>query len=421
MGIADAIMVSRYSPEQFAMLSLADGTLGRVTDIFAAFVLGGLILVPRAFGAGNLSECASIWRRTLRPAVVLGVIAALLGFAGTPLFAALHERPALVTGAGQIAIVLGLGSVAALLALTAAVFIEGVKRPTIVAVSVVCANLLNVGLNWLLIGGHAGVPALGARGSAIATTAVRFALAIVLVAYAWRFGKKHRSGEPPPVSTPPLLQNKLNISSAAIAGVMIALTSSLTVFAGWLGPLALAILAATFALNAPVMLIALGIADATGIRVASRDAQTQPSQAAHAPVRSILATSVLAILAVSLAVALVWCLVPHALATIFTHDSAMFGGFAAIIPLASVLIVLDGLCFVTVSALRALRDVMWPTAIEIATLAALVPLAALFAFGMALGVRGLVLAAIVSAALRAFALAWRFLRLTKPAVREALP
>jgi MATE family multidrug resistance protein len=407
MGIADAIMVSRYSPSQFAMLSLADGTLGRVTDICAAFVLGGLILVPRAFGAGRLGECATIWRRSVTPALVLGIVAAVLGFAGTPLFRALREPAALASGAGSVAIVLGFGTAAALLALGAAVFIEGIKRPAIVAVSVVLANVLNIALNALLIGGAGAVPALGARGSALSTTIVRFVLAAVLAGYAWRFGMKHR-GADPGGETAPVVQQKLNLSSAAIAAVMIALTASLTVFAGWLGPLALAILAATFTLNAPVMLVVLGVADATAIRVASHDREG----------RAIVRASALVVGAVALAVAIAWSAFPHALAAIFTHDPAMQQGLAALIPLASALVVLDGMCFLVVSALRAMRDILWPTAIEIGTLAALAPLALLFAFGLSLGVRGLILAAIASASLRVALLAWRFLQVTR-AVRLA--
>ena len=56
MGIADGIMVSRYQSHEFAWLSLAEGTLGRLLDIFCAFLIAGLVLVPRHFGGGDVEE-----------------------------------------------------------------------------------------------------------------------------------------------------------------------------------------------------------------------------------------------------------------------------------------------------------------------------------------------------------------------------
>lgn len=415
-GIADAIMVSRDAPAQLAMLGLADGTLGRIADVFAAFVIGGLILVPRAFGAGDLAACARIWRRSLPPALGLGVLAALLGFACAPLFHALGQPDALASGAGAVAILLGIGKVAALPALGAAVFLEGMKRPAIVAASVVGANALNVALNALLIGGAGPIPALGARGSAISTAIVSAVLALVLATFARRAVAAPSSAQPPAADAPPRaqpagLQEKLGLSSAIVGGIMLLLTMSLTIFAGRLGSLALAVLAATFTLNAPAMLVILGIADATGIRTASHDG------AARGPVGALAATSLAVMLAVALAFAAVWCAAPGALAALFTRDAAMRAELAAVIPLASLLLVADGACFVIVAALRALRDFVWPTVIEITTMAALVPLAAFLAFDASLGVRGLVLAAIATAFVRAALLGARFVAVTSAAPR----
>ena len=418
LGIADAIMVSRYDPAQFALLSLADGTLGRVSDVFAAFVLGGLILVPRAFGAGDLRACVRIWGRAMLPALGLGALAAALGLAGTPIFHVLGQSDALAGGAGVVAAILGVGKIAALPALGAAVFLEGTRRPAIVAASVVGANVLNVALNAMLIGGFGAIPALGARGSALSTTIVSFVLAGVLVGYAWKAVAVPARRTVARTSVPEHVQHRLGLSSAIVGGIMLSLTASLTVFAGWLGPLALAVLAAAFALNAPVMLLALGIGDATGIRVAEADG----ADAASVPsggnsIRPIVFASLLAVLGVSLAFVGLWSGFPRPLATVFTHDPAMRGALATVIPLASVLLVLDGICFVAVSALRALRDIVWPTAIEIATMAALVPLAAYLAFDLAEGVRGLLVATLATAALRAVLLVQRLLLVTNARTR----
>jgi MATE family multidrug resistance protein len=428
MQIADAVMVARFNPGQFAILSLADGTLGRLIDIFAAFLLGGLVLVPRAFGAGDLAACARIWRRTFGPALGLGLLGALIGLAGTPIFRLLGQSPPLASGAGAVAAILGLGYGAALFALAAAIVLEGMNRPVIVAASVVGANLLNIGVNWLLIGGHFGLPALGARGSAISTTIVRFALALVLVGYAWtvtaRAARATRAASATAATTAaqPELQDRLGWSAAIVSGVILALVASLLVFAGWLGPIALAVLSAAFTLNAPAMLLTLGLADATGIRVATRDGAADGARAGRLPSqRSIVASSVAIMFAVMLLFAVAWSAVPDFFAGLFTADPQLRHGLAAVIPLAGALLLCDGMCCVVVAALRSLRDVVWPAGIEIATLAALVPLAAWLAFARAEGVRGLLAAAVAAAACRAALLTWRFLHLTKPIVGHATP
>ena len=414
MGIADAVMVSRFSPSEFAALSLADGTLGRIADVFAAFVIAGLVLVPRAFGAGDLAESVHVWRRSILPAVGLGLVGALLGFSGVHIFHLLGQNAYLSAQAGSLTPILGLGYVAALLALGAAVFLEGVRRPNIVAASVVGANILNIFLNWLLIAGHAGRPALGARGSAISTTVVRLALAIILVTYAARI--RFNDSSRAPQKSQAMLQHKLGLSASVVQGLMLMLTASLLVFAGWMGPLALAVLSAVWNLNAPAMLIALGVADATGIRIASADGQRSGSAAngiLSQPPRAILFTGLTIIVSVLAVVVAAWALFSRGLAEIFTNDRLMLQGLVSLIPIAGVLLLLDGVSFLTVSALRALRDIMLPTSIEIGTMAALVPLAAWLAFGMKQGVRGLVVAATISAAARVVLLTWRFAWLTK--------
>jgi MATE family multidrug resistance protein len=410
MGIADAIMVSRFSSSEFAALSLADGTLGRVIDIFAAFIIGGLVLVPRAHGAGDMPEALRIWRRSVLPAISLGLLGLVIGLLGTTIFRGLGQSGALASYAGKLSVILGIGYMAALLAIGAAIFLEGIRRPVLVAVSVVLANVLNIALNWLLIGGHLGFPALGARGSAISTTLVRFALAMTLVVGVLRV----RSGRVPAASEqiPPNTQHALGLSAAAVQAIMLVLTASLLVFAGWMGPLPLAVLSAVWTLNAPVMLISLGLADATGIRVASEQRQ---SSSRFVVILSLSAAAFILMLFIA-----VWSSFPGHLAAVFTADPSMLKMLVPLIPLASALLLFDSLSFVVVSALRALHDIVWPTGIEIATMAALVPLAYWLAFSRSLAVRGLLLAAVVSAACRLSLLAWRFLSFTKNPITEKL-
>ena len=71
-----------------------------------------------------------------------------------------------------------------------AFFLEGLKRPLPGMVVMIVANLLNVPLNLILVWGAWGIPAMGAEGSAWATTTVRWMLALSLLAYVWNLGDR---------------------------------------------------------------------------------------------------------------------------------------------------------------------------------------------------------------------------------------
>ncbi len=56
----------------------------------------------------------------------------------------------------------------------------------------ICAILINLFLNWVLIFGHLGAPALGVRGAAIATVISRFAEMVIVVVHSHRHTDKYR-------------------------------------------------------------------------------------------------------------------------------------------------------------------------------------------------------------------------------------
>lgn len=95
---------------------------------------------------------------------------------------------ALQTGYAQV--LLG-GSVLVLLSRTLSNFFYGMHRPNVVLVAAVLGNCVNIFMNWVLIFGNLGAPALGVLGAAIATvigTGVEFAIPLALF---WS-GRFHR-------------------------------------------------------------------------------------------------------------------------------------------------------------------------------------------------------------------------------------
>ena len=150
MGIADGVMVARYSPAQLAPLGLSDGTLGRLLDVLVALLIGGIVLAAQAQAGSTPHEAGAVWRRAVRLALVTGLAAAAVGLAGPWWLGWLGEAPKLVAATAPVMAVLGAGMPLALVAVATAVFLEAVGRAPVVAAAVAAANVLNIALNWLL-------------------------------------------------------------------------------------------------------------------------------------------------------------------------------------------------------------------------------------------------------------------------------
>jgi MATE family multidrug resistance protein len=401
MAIVDCVMVARFDARQLAFTTLAEGTFGRLLDVCVAFILSGLVLVSAAHAKGDADRRAAIWRRSALVAASLGLVVSLVSLAGRPILALMGQSADLVHGGGAVIFALGLGAPAGLIAMASAVSLEGSRKPALVAICVVGANLLNLAINWLLIGGQLGLPALGAVGSALSTSLVRCALAIALVIGLRQvegrrlWARRVDGGEAG-------AQWRLGLSASATAGGMHALAIWLTVFAGWLGARSLAAYASCWVLNLPGMLLAMGLGDAIALRVASVgvDAVGRRHWTSARPDLGALAL-------VLGPFVLLFCAAPTAVARLYTGDAALQAIMVALLPLSGVALLLDGLSYGVAAALRGRGDVIGPTAIQLACMAATPLLAAALAFGLHRGVQGMVLAIVVTSTLRLTLLALR--------------
>lgn len=407
MVIVDSVVVARYGAEALAVTLLAQGTFGRLVDVFLAVLLSALVLFAAAQGPGHGARRIALWHRSLLAALALGLAGLGLGVFATPILGLLGQEPALAAAAGPVILALGLGLPAGLVAIASAVHLEGAGRARSVALWVLAANGLNLGLNLMLVGGHLGFPELGALGSAIGTSLVRVALAAALV---WRVlslegpGALHLARAPADGRREQL---KLGASAFATAGALHALGIWLTVFAGWLGPLPLGAYASAWLLILPGLLLSAGVGDALALRLSRAQAE---GASRHRAARS-LRTDLGALALVLLPFTLVFGLAPGVVAGLYTSDPSLALLLAALLPVSGVVLLLDGLGYGLVAALRARRDVTVPMAIQVGCMAATPVLAGLLAFGLDFGLAGLVAAILATSTLRLGLLALRGHRL----------
>lgn len=356
MSLADGWMIARLSEDgstQLAVWSLVDSTLGRALDIAVAFVMPGLALVAQSRAQGLPNIAAAVWRRALHMALWAGLIAMAVMPAMPWLLSLSPGAGAVSAQADSIATALAWGFVPALLALASAGYLEAMGRPLIPVVMVLLANLVNIGLNSLLISGTLWPGVAGAEGCAWATTAVRWLMAGVLTLMAWRMARRDGAGEHGLTRRTQVSRGFSSAAQSTLTQILSLITPlilaglSLTLWAHW---------AALWLLVLPLGILSWGLADAFSLRLAAaaglNDAATVRRSA------WVLGGMCSAALALACLPGSIW---PQALVLLLPADHALSADTMALwVALTSAGMVLDGLSSVLASGLRALQ-VLWST------------------------------------------------------------
>lgn len=279
-------------------------------------------------------------------------------------------------------------------------------RPVVAAILV--ANLVNLGLDWALVFGVAGViPPLGAVGSAWASTACRFLLAAwLLVALSREVSVWPR--QPGPVAWQPLLSL---LRLGAPIGVQFQLEFAafgvIALFMGLLGTVEMAAHQVALNLASLTFMVPLGISAAAAVKVGHAVGAGEQARALRAAGAGLLcgggfmAASALALLTV-----------PGLLAAAYTDVPEVATLAAALIPIAGFFQIFDGLQVVATGVLRGAADTRAPMVINILGFWLLgMPASLLLGFRLGLGPRGLWWGLVVGlatvAVLLLFRVGWR--------------
>ncbi|MBN2715188.1 MAG: MATE family efflux transporter [Deltaproteobacteria bacterium] len=191
MLFTDRLFLSRLSSAHMS----AAMTGGLTAFMFSTFFVGLIgyttAMVAQRLGAGKTHMCASI--ATQGGIVALGAYPVMLAMIpmGRQLFTLSGidaKELTLQTGYFQI---LMLGSMIPLLRSSLANFFSGIGRTRLVMLAAVASMLVNVGLNYILIFGKFGLPALGIDGAAYGTIAAGGVGVLVLALSYFRKANQH--------------------------------------------------------------------------------------------------------------------------------------------------------------------------------------------------------------------------------------
>jgi MATE family multidrug resistance protein len=373
MGVVDAAIVGRYSAQGLAAVALGNVYFNSIVTLGHGTLMALDPLVSQAVGARDQPAIERALQRGLVLCVALSIPLALLLLPGELFFTPLRQPDDVVPLAAAYAraCIPGVLPYLAFIALRQTVQAFSLVRPVVVAV--VVANIANVFLDWGMVFGKFGFPAMGPVGSGWATTICRWLMALLLLwgcRHALVPFLRHWSREdlaPAPlwrmmrIGFPIGLQLWIEFTAFSVALLLV----------GLLGTLPLAGHQIALMLAALTYMVPLGVSAAAAVLVGHAvgrgDLEAARREASAALACGVGFMSVTALLLIGFAP---W------LARVFTADPGILAVASVLIPIAGVFQVFDGIQGVSSGILRGAGDTrvpMWAN------------LAGYFAVGLPLG------------------------------------
>ena len=408
VSVADSVMAGRIGTVQLAAASLGNSIFTIVLVFGLGISFSMTPLVARADGRKNHTRIALVLVNGVVLNTLLGVALFLLFFGLSPFIKYLQQPEEVVRLAVPYVNVLFLSMVPLMVFQAFKQFAEGLSLTKQSMYISIFANLVNVGLNYVLIFGKLGFPAMGLMGAAWSTLFSRILMAILMGGYIllfpkflkyWHFFRRKNLSWAHwsrmfKLGLPISLQMIFEMGAFSFSAVMI----------GWMGAQELA--AHQIALNVASItyMMASGISAAATIRVGKLRG-TGDLRSVHHAGYSSLVMGALFMAGSAVLIILAKDLIP----LLYVKDVAVQNLAAQLLLIAAVFQLSDGVQVVGLGALRGLEDVRVPSLISLFSYW-LIALPAGYALGFwfGLGPIGIWLGLLIGLTISAILLFFRF-------------
>jgi len=361
MGWADTVMVGHVGVVPLAACAFAN-TLLMVPLVFGFGVLSAVsVRASLAFGRGDRPGT----RRALVAGLVvgggLGGLLALGFHAFLPLLGIFGQPREVVEACSTYLLLCAWSAVPLYVSSSAKSFAESLGRPWVPFWLLLASVFLNVFLNWVLIYGNLGAPAMGLEGAGLATLLARIAGAIAVCLYPFvsRQLKSWARGLPDglPGELTAVLRLGLPVGSTHLAEVSGFAAGSIMM--GWIGVEALAAHQIALTCAATTFMIPLGLSQAVSMRIGharGSGGRTRPIALGGL----LLAGGIMAVCAA------VFLLFGQPIAGIFSSVESVARLAGQLLVMAGVFQIFDGLQVMGSGALRGFEDVKVPMLVGVA-------------------------------------------------------
>ena len=387
MGAVDGAFLGRIDATQYAASAIGHS----LTFVLLAFGMGVLTVldpvISQAWGARDMPAITRGVQRGVLLAVLLSIPIAIVLLPAESMLRAIGQQEEVTAVAGPYARILILSVLPFLIFVAFRHVLQAmhVLRPLVV--TILLTNALNVFLDWVLIDGHLGAPAMGAVGSAWGTVIARWCMLLVLPILAgpelYRFLLPRVSG----LFDWGAMRRMLRVGLPAGVQwfVEVGAFASVTALMGTLGEEELAGHQVAMHLASASFMIPLGISMAASIRVGNEIGRGDASA-----MRCAARVGIVASVGVMIGVGALFLLAPLPLARIFTDIDGVLAVSVVLIPLAGFFQVFDGTQVVAVGVMRGMGDTRVPMLIHVVGFwVVALPLGWWLASGGGFGARGL--------------------------------
>ncbi len=362
MGVVDTMMVGRVSREALAAVALGN------FYYFAGAIFGmGVLLaldpvISQAVGAQDDDAVARAVQRGFILSLVLTVIASLVLPTARPVLTLLHQ-PAEVVPLAHTYVLGTLPGVAPFFFFVVLrQTLQAMHQTRAIVITIVVANLANVLINWMLIFGKLGAPALGVLGAAIATSISRWIMFFLLALLAWPLISRHVDPWRRESWTPRPLLHMVRIGAPIGAAYFFeyATFGTIALLMGLLGTLEVAAHQIAINLASLTFMVPMGVSAAATVLVGNAIGRDDAAGARRAAKAALVAGA--GFMTTS---AVVFLAAPELLARLYTSDAGVLALAATLIPIAGLFQVFDGTQVVGAGVLRGAGETHSPMIIAL--------------------------------------------------------
>ena len=389
VGVADTAMVGQIGPTEQAAVALANSFYTIVLVFGLGVSYGVTPLVAAADSSGNYAENASLLKHGIIINTLLGTLLFLILFCCSPLLRYIDQDKDVVELAIPFLNVMMLGMIPLCFFSAFKQFAEGLSDTRPAMFITVGASLLNILLNYIMMFGHFGFPAMGLMGSCWASFISRILMALSMCAYVFyhkkfrrytesfnlRFVSKELIKKILGLGIPSGLQWVFEVGAFAFAVIMI----------GWISPLAQAAHLVALSLASVTYMMASGLSAAAAVRVGNQ----YGLKSKHGVRTAGFSTFILVLIFMG-CMAISFIAFRNFLPALFTITPEVISVASSLLVVAAFFQLSDGVQVVALGALRGIRDVKIPTIITLVAYWVIgLPISYVFAFKFGMGILGI--------------------------------
>mgnify|MGYP006266385303 CR=1 FL=1 len=381
VSVADTAMVGQVGVIPLAAATFA-GTFYHILMLFGIGVSYAITPLVAATEQRDHPRILTFLQNGLLMNVILGLLLFLTGFAVVPFLSYFGQEPAVATEAAPYLIVALSSLIPLMVFQTFRQFAEGLSDTFNPMVISLIANLLNVFLNWVLIFGKLGFPAMGLLGAGYATLLARVVMALLMIwavrqrstgfQFSFDFAVIKRMLK---IGVPSGLQYVFEVGAFATAAIMV----------GWISAEALAAHQIALNLAAISYMAATGIAAASTIRIGNQMGLRDLRNLKIAGITSFISAA--GFMTIS---GIIFILFRYQLVGLYVNNPEVEALAASLMIIAAAFQISDGLQAVGLGVLRGLTDVKIPTLVTFfAYWMVSIPTGYVLAFVFDLGINGI--------------------------------